>query len=295
MSKDKQSAKSNQYTYYFTFDLDKTLPLPKLSTSVCFYMRQLWLYNLGIHLIAGNRKEVHFQHWTEGESGRGVTEIGSGILLFLKNAQITEGTVYAWSDSCSGQNKNFFIVCLWQYLIKSMDFVEINHKFPVPGHSFMDSDRDFAQVEKKVRRVENIYSVDEYINILEASQKPKPKVSSLAPHLFEIKDLPEICGLINRQKNTEGEKVQFRDKVRWIKITKFGEYEYKTTFSDTEPWKKVNIMRDSESPEHETSLELPAITSPNNHIKKAKHQDIQKQLKYIPSVHHDMYKKLTWS
>lgn len=34
------------------------------------------------------------------------------------------------------------------------------HKFPEPSHTYLDSDRDFAQIEKKVRRHENIYTVD---------------------------------------------------------------------------------------------------------------------------------------
>ena len=35
----------------------------------------------------------------------------------------------------------------------------------------MDSDRDFAKVEKEVRLRENIYSVDEYHTIIAKSQK----------------------------------------------------------------------------------------------------------------------------
>ena len=81
--------------------------MPKLFTSVCFYMRQYWLHNLGIHFIAGNRKEAHFQHWTEGELGRGVIELEVVFFFFSKNAQTIKGTVNAWSDSYSGHNKIF--------------------------------------------------------------------------------------------------------------------------------------------------------------------------------------------
>ena len=49
-TKDKNFAKHNENVFFITFDLQKTLPLPKLSTGVAFYLRQLWLYNLGVHL-----------------------------------------------------------------------------------------------------------------------------------------------------------------------------------------------------------------------------------------------------
>jgi len=48
---DRAFAKSESGVHYITFDLEKTLPLPKLSVSTAFYLRQLWVYNLGVHLV----------------------------------------------------------------------------------------------------------------------------------------------------------------------------------------------------------------------------------------------------
>lgn len=42
-------AKEDPTIETITFDLQKTLPLPRISTNVIFYKRQLWVYNLGIH------------------------------------------------------------------------------------------------------------------------------------------------------------------------------------------------------------------------------------------------------
>jgi len=63
------------------------------------------------------------------------------------------------------------MVCLWQYLIATKRYTIIDHKFPEPGHSFLDSDRDFAQIEKRVRKHEVIYTVDKYAEIFIDSQK----------------------------------------------------------------------------------------------------------------------------
>lgn len=43
---DRELSRSNSHTVFCTFDLQKTLPLP---TNVAFYLRQGWLYNLGVH------------------------------------------------------------------------------------------------------------------------------------------------------------------------------------------------------------------------------------------------------
>ncbi len=47
---DRQRAADGKIVY-LTFDLEKTLPLPKLSVGPAFYLRQLWLYNSGVHVI----------------------------------------------------------------------------------------------------------------------------------------------------------------------------------------------------------------------------------------------------
>ena len=115
-----------------------------------FYLRQLWLFNLGIHLISKGKSEAHFRIWTEGDGGRGCSEVASCLLSFLDTSGIPNGShLCAWSDSCAGQNKNYYIISFWQYVIRSGKCSVIDHKFPESGHSFLHSDRDFAQIEKK--------------------------------------------------------------------------------------------------------------------------------------------------
>ena len=41
-------ARSNDDLLVFTFDMEITQPLPKINTSVVFYKRQLWIYNVFI-------------------------------------------------------------------------------------------------------------------------------------------------------------------------------------------------------------------------------------------------------
>ena len=93
----------------------------------------------------------YMQTWLESEAGWCSNEVCSALLAFFDAAQI-ESTqsrhLIAWCDSCSGQNKNFVVVTLWQYLMLSKKLDIIDQKFPEVGHSYMDSDRGFGIIEK---------------------------------------------------------------------------------------------------------------------------------------------------
>ena len=53
----------NKQVHYLTFDLEKPLPFPKLTSSVALYLHQFWLYNLGLHYILnGNTEKATFNN-----------------------------------------------------------------------------------------------------------------------------------------------------------------------------------------------------------------------------------------
>ena len=60
-----------------TFDLQKTLPTPVLTTGVCYYKRQLWTYNLGIHSMVDDQAFMYL--WNEFIALRGPDEIASAF------------------------------------------------------------------------------------------------------------------------------------------------------------------------------------------------------------------------
>ncbi|KAF9412137.1 hypothetical protein HW555_009267 [Spodoptera exigua] len=51
-----------------TFDLQKTLPMPKIPTGIIYYKRQLWLYNMGIYSAKTNSSGCFV--WIEGMAGK---------------------------------------------------------------------------------------------------------------------------------------------------------------------------------------------------------------------------------
>ncbi|CAH1108889.1 unnamed protein product [Psylliodes chrysocephalus] len=55
MKNDMKKAKESNEIECLTFDLEKTLPLPRLATGILFYKRQIWLYNLAVHSGSTNK------------------------------------------------------------------------------------------------------------------------------------------------------------------------------------------------------------------------------------------------
>lgn len=81
---DRQKPLSDKKVAYITMDLEQTMPLPKLSTSKAFYLRQMWLYNFGIHCVAYSGQKSYFFTWTEDIANRGSNEIASCLFRFCK-------------------------------------------------------------------------------------------------------------------------------------------------------------------------------------------------------------------
>lgn len=69
MKADLNSAKTDEKLEAASFDIEKTLAQPKLTTNVAYYKRQLNLYNLGIHI--GSTGKGIFNIWQENEAGKG--------------------------------------------------------------------------------------------------------------------------------------------------------------------------------------------------------------------------------
>jgi len=58
-------------------------------------------------------------------------------------------------------------------MIMKSYFHTIDHKFPEVGHSYLDSDRDFGRIEKRLRKHQNIYTPEQNRNYYKRSFKEK--------------------------------------------------------------------------------------------------------------------------
>ncbi|EFN66704.1 hypothetical protein EAG_00309, partial [Camponotus floridanus] len=151
-------------------DLQKALPYPKLTTSVAYYKRNMYVLNLGIHNFQNDN--VHMYVWDETIASRGAQEIASCILKHVKNLR-SERHIIAYSDMCAGQNRNIKVALTWLKIVQIVENnVEIiDHKFLISGHSFLPNDRDFGVVEMSLKKNNLLFVPQDYYNIIKKCRK----------------------------------------------------------------------------------------------------------------------------
>ena len=158
LAEDQRKAKENSREYYgFSFDLQKALPYPKLSVSLAYYKRNLYAYNLGFHNFHDHNVKMNV--WDETTASRGAQEVASCILAHMENITTTQKHVIAYSDACSGQNRNIKVALTWMKIAQSSNnnIETVDHKFLVSGHSFLPNDRDFGLIEMKIKKANYLY------------------------------------------------------------------------------------------------------------------------------------------
>ena len=58
-------------------------------------------------------------------------------------------SLVTYSDGCGGQNKNSTLIAFLYDLHTREIYEVLNHKFLVHGHTFLENDTDFSQIEKR--------------------------------------------------------------------------------------------------------------------------------------------------
>ena len=290
LSDDIQRAKDNPSEYYgFTFDLQKALPYPKLSVSVAYYKRNMYVYNLGFHNFHNENAKMYV--WDETIASRGSQEIASCILKHIQDIT-TQKHVIAYSDACTGQNRNINIALIWLKIVQSSDnnVETVDHKFMVSGHSFLPNDRDFGLIETKIKKSNYLYIPEHYYNLIEVCKKKNPflEVQMAQKNFISTKQLKDSTN--NRKKNTNGEAVSWL-KIQWIRFLKNSSYKmfYKTSLDDNSEFKILDLSPKIGRPRIYENIDLPPLYTTIRPITKEKHKDMMDLLPYIPPIFHKHY------
>lgn len=292
---DRQKPLSDKNIAYITMDLQQTMPLPKLSTSKAFYLRQMWLYNFGIHCITYLGQKSYFFTWTEDVANRGSNEIASCLFRFcklLKEEHPEIEQLIVWSDSCAGQNKNFVILGLYEYLILNGFFKIIDHKFPEVGHSYLDSDRDFGRIEKVIRKHQNIFIPDQYRNIIQSASTRNSICLNMENFFYNFEALPSNLFLFKKQKNTLNDKINLRDNVKWIRVNEFGYYLYKTCLDDYTPFLHVDLRKKCTQNYDRSGCKPTRLAQKTGGLTVDKLQNLKDQIKFVVEEYRWFYEKI---
>lgn len=289
---DKLLAKSNNSVRVYTFDLQKCLPTPNLETSVSFYKRLLWTYNLTIHDAATNQPFNYM--WHEAMAKRGGNEIASCVYKHLKTLPPTINHVILYSDSCVGQNKNSFMAAMFMTFLQSTahNIQYIDHKFLEVGHTHMECDTVHATIEKQKRKTSfNIEVPRDWFQFVRSIRSVKQfLVIEMTQH--DIYDFSLIAKTKLQWRNVDNEKNKFSwHSVKWLRFTKtLGEVQYKNSLEANEQFKIINFSRRGISSITETHLKR-CYNTPMK-INTNKKNDLICLLPLISPEFHDFYHNL---
>ena len=270
------------------FDLQKTLPTPHLNTSKVFYMRQLWTYNLAIHDSTSDTAYMHM--WDETQGSRGSQEVASCLLHYCRSVPASVTHITAYSDCCGGQNRNENIALTWMYIVQSNDYsiASVDHKFFEPGHSYNVCDQDFGLIEKKKRRVENVWTPEGWQNLVAKSSK---KFNIIKMDQKEMKSLEAFRKTVTcRKKATDGSNLEWL-KLRWMHFENASPFMmfFKPTLQAGYDFREVSfgkVGRPAALPK------LGPLYTEERALKLAKVKDLQSLLVFVPPLHHAFYKSI---
>ena len=136
----------------------KNLPRPLTGVSQEYYKRQLWFHNFCIHNCIHENATMYL--YAEYYAGKGPNEMISCLDHCLSTLQTTTKNLKIFADNCFSQNKNKYIVASLQCLLHQK-LGKIQVFYPLPVHSRLLCDGDFARIEKRRRRKDRVIKPSE--------------------------------------------------------------------------------------------------------------------------------------
>ncbi|XP_063635068.1 uncharacterized protein LOC134805772 [Cydia splendana] len=157
--KDKDKKYSSNTTIVCVYDLQATMPCPKGDVSTFYYLSKLNVYNFTICNMKDNNVSCYV--WHEGEARRGVAEIGTCVMKYIEDLKVkaiqlkSKLDVIFYSDNCTGQHKNHFMIALYVYVVNNFEHINsITHKFLIKGHTQNEGDSAHSVIERNNQEFE---------------------------------------------------------------------------------------------------------------------------------------------
>ena len=231
-------------------------------------------------------------------------------LLFYINLLTNKGfflyrSLVSFSDGCGGQNKNRTIVGLLAEFHRTGVYEVLNHRFLIRGHTFLENDIDFSQIEKR-KKSASVYVPQDWLKVVEETNRVKPFIVTEMKQ-NDFRDWKSYLKerYVPIRTDTNGNRVKLMD-AHWLN---FGWGEEKDPasgilkmvhhpdevwlrygFSTDEPWKKVKILF---NPRLKARTPDRLYDSPLK-VNAAKLKDLQATAsKFIPQPHRQFYMNMT--
>lgn len=288
----------SENTEIFTFDLQRALEVPSISTSEAFYRRQLWCYNLCIYDEKHERAYMYF--WHEAIASRGACEISSCLIKHFHNFLPTNTKkIILNSDACPGQNRNIKITLMLKKFLDAWPYSDlkvIEQRYFVSGHSYNNCDRCFGLVEIQKKATELLYEPKHWISLISQAKKSEPKftvIEMLREDFFSSKTIERE--ITNRKKTVNNEKIDWmkiqriintRSNPFQIQIENYGNYNKQFNVNLRKRGKNNSIAF--------SDVNLEPLYTQQRKIKYKKYADLQKLMQYIPDKFQSFYATLEY-
>ncbi|XP_072390087.1 uncharacterized protein [Diabrotica undecimpunctata] len=290
MKNDTEEAKATGNAMVISFDLQQAMPVPNLTVGAAFYLRKAWVYNLGIHDCISGKAFMYM--WPENIAKRGSDEIASILYKHFRTNRPTANKLIVYTDNCSGQNKNWSLICLWQQLTIEGIFTSIEHKYLVVGHTRLPCDRDFAVIEKyKRHRLKQVYTPDDWY---EAVRKCKRKncFEVIVLKQSDFFSFKELHSEITKKRHTDD-----KEKVNFSKISslKFSSEQPNIMYIKhliNEDYKAVNIGKKGMRKSILLSRDLKSKYTEPIPLNRKKIENISQLLQFIPPAFLKFYEEI---
>lgn len=163
-------SKENNKILSISIDFMAVTDLPRIPVQDIYYYRQLSVNTFGIYNFANDKIHTYVYH--EGTGHKGPDEVCSMLLHYFNNFLDQDyEELNLFCDNCAGQNKNHSMIRFMMALVETKVFKKINLYFPIRGHSFLPCDRGFGIIKRKLKTIDRIYTINDYVEkiILECS------------------------------------------------------------------------------------------------------------------------------
>lgn len=170
---EKRKDKEDMNVFVAVYDLQAVMQLPKGDVSAFYYKSKLNVFNFTIYDIKTNKCQCFV--WDEANGRRGVNELGTCVLQYIKNLSTTEDAeIIFYSDNCAGQQKNKFMIAMYLYAVRYLGIKSITHKYLIKGHTQNEGDSAHSLIERQTKRMLKsgpIYTTEGFVSIIRSAKK----------------------------------------------------------------------------------------------------------------------------
>ncbi len=203
-------------TLVLHLDFHKSLLTPKFPSQDWYFSKKLRTYLFGIY--CANEEIVYSFIYDDSIGGTGANEVISLLDFLLRKLQDKLGAhehLIIWCDNCPSQFKENYLFFYLDQLVRRGDFLRVDLKFLLEGHSYSICDRRFASIQKLFNRHEIIEVPQQWAKILHESGLSNVKVYWVT--LEMIKDYKSFLTLEYIRRNVDLENKKFKvNSIAWL-------------------------------------------------------------------------------